>query len=51
MLSHLGCVLRGQVHPDGPLKANNKYHVIISGGNNGVAFTRDFTFATGSPAD
>jgi uncharacterized protein YkwD len=47
----LGCFLtnQGYVIPDAPLKANTKYHVTISGGNNGVAFTRDFTFATGSP--
>jgi len=46
----LGCFLshQGYVIPDAPLKPNTKYHVTLSGTNNEVAFTRDFSFLTGN---
>lgn len=36
------------VVPDAPLQANTGYTVMISGTNNGTAFSRTFTFTTGS---
>jgi hypothetical protein len=42
-LSHMAYVI-----PDGALLPNTQYQVNISGTNNGVAFTRSFTFTTGA---
>jgi len=36
------------VVPDAPLQANTAYTVMIRGANNGTAFSRTFTFTTGS---
>jgi uncharacterized protein YkwD len=36
------------VAADAPLDANTAYQVTVSGANNGAAFTRTFTFTTGS---
>lgn len=41
--SHVGYVL-----PDVPMLPNTAYSVTVSGSNNGQAFTRNFTFSTGS---
>lgn len=38
----------GYVLPDGPLEPNIQYQATIDGGNNGAAFSRTFTFTTGS---
>lgn len=36
------------IMPDLPLQPNTTYSVVINGTNNGVAFTRSFSFSTGS---
>ncbi len=36
------------IAPDAPLSANSSYQATVTGTNNGVAFSRTFTFATGS---
>ena len=38
----------GFVMPDAPLAANTSYQATIAGTNNGTAFSRTFTFSTGS---
>lgn len=38
----------GYVLPDVPLEPNTQYQANITGGNNGAAFSRTFTFTTGS---
>lgn len=45
-----GCFLphEGYVAADAPLAANTRYRVELSGSNNGIAFTRTFTFMTGA---
>ncbi|MDB5779023.1 MAG: Allergen V5/Tpx family protein [Polaromonas sp.] len=45
-----GCFLphQGYVVPEAPLLANTAYTVMLGGTNNGVAFSRSFTFSTGS---
>ncbi len=39
---------QGYIVPDAPLQPDTGYTVMISGTNNGGAFSRSFTFATGS---
>lgn len=41
-------VHEGYVAPDAPLKALTQYSVDIRGTNNGIAFTRQFSFTTGA---
>ena len=36
------------IFTDTPASPNTKYAAVISGTNNGVAFTRNFTFTTGT---
>ena len=45
-----GCFGRHQAYvvPDAPLLPNTAYTVMLSGTNNGVAFSRSFVFSTGS---
>ncbi len=45
-----GCFKAHQAYivPDGPLEGNTAYAVTINGSNNGAAFSRNFTFSTGS---
>lgn len=38
----------GFIIPDVALEPNTRYRAVINGTNNGVAFTKDFTFTTGS---
>jgi hypothetical protein len=39
---------QGYVAADAPLLANTAYQVTINGSNNGTAFSRTFTFTTGT---
>ena len=38
---------QGFISPDAPLDGNTKYQVTVNGTNNGVAFSRTFSFTTG----
>lgn len=38
---------QGFISPDGPLDGNTKYQITVNGTNNGVAFSRTFSFTTG----
>ena len=41
---------QASVYPSAPLSPNTTYKVVINGTDNGIAFTRTFTFSTGSNA-
>jgi len=45
-----GCFTLSEAYiaADGPLQPNTAYRVNLAGTNNGVAFTRQFTFTTGA---
>ncbi|MCX8516772.1 MAG: CAP domain-containing protein, partial [Rhodoferax sp.] len=47
-VAYRGLANEGYIVADAPLLPNTQYEVVINGTNNGVPFTRQFTFTTGT---